>query len=120
MQFRVRRIRGGSLLFTLAAVATGVMTGCSHLERKDADTATAAEALASAIEPLKAKYAPDEHLGVYKVGVESLGHSLALTGEVDRVEARSETLAAAERIGLKVDLGHCLPERRQRAGTAGA
>jgi cell wall-associated NlpC family hydrolase len=103
MQFRVRRIRGGFLLFTLAAVAAGVMTGCSHLERKDADTPTAAEALASALVPLKAKYAPDEHLGVYKVGFESLGRSLALTGEVDRAEARSETLAAAERTGLKVE-----------------
>jgi cell wall-associated NlpC family hydrolase len=56
----------------------------------------------AALESLRLKYAPDKHLGIYNVGLHSVGSELVLTGEVETAKARLETLAALERSGAKV------------------
>jgi cell wall-associated NlpC family hydrolase len=58
--------------------------------------------LSEALHRLELKYAPDKHMGIFTVGVETRGESLVLTGEVDRVEARTEALRAASSAGIKV------------------
>ena len=53
------------------------------------------------LDNLKAKYAPDSHLGVYSVELEQDGTNLVLTGEVDSAQAKIETLAVLARAHVK-------------------
>lgn len=68
---------------------------------------------ARAIQSVKQNYAPDSRLAIFNVGVEGLSRELVLTGEVDRAEARLETIRAVESTGAKViDRIKVLPEER--------
>jgi len=87
----------------MAGVSVVLVNGCSLLGRRTGNTTNSSNALALLLGSLEAKYAPDEHLGVYRVGVQPIGHSLVLTGEVDTAEAKLETISAIERAGLKVE-----------------
>ena len=59
-------------------------------------------AVPQAIQSIKQKYAPDNGLAIFSVGVEHRGRELVLTGEVDRAEARFEVVQAVRRTGAKV------------------
>lgn len=59
-------------------------------------------AISHAIQAVKQKYAPDARLAIFDVGVQRRGRELILTGEVDRAEARFETVQAVECTGAKV------------------
>ena len=120
----------------LAAALAGMLCACAHLDgsspRPQPDRRLA---VPHAIQEVKQKYAPDNRLGIFDVGVQHRGLELVLTGEVDCAEARIETVRAVERTGAKVTdrikvlpdreaggpgVGHLLPERRQRPRAAGA
>src|SRR6185295_8916370 len=51
---------------------------------------------------LEQRFAPDFHLAVYDVTFTARGKELILSGEVDRDEARMETVRAAQQTGAKV------------------
>src|SRR6266403_952673 len=91
---------------TLALLApltiAGMLAGCSHLaSHKDQPSKNACAALNPSLEILRQKYAPDNHMGIFNVGIERRDGQLVLTGEVDRAEAKLETLRAAEGVGVK-------------------
>ena len=85
-----------------ATAASAILAGCSHLNGHDQKPAPdASAALGDALHALERKYAPDNHMGIFAVGLERQNAQLVLTGEVDRAEARMESLQAAERAGVK-------------------
>jgi cell wall-associated NlpC family hydrolase len=86
----------------LLAAAFGLLTGCSLSDGAPNPALPDPSPILPALNQLKAKYAPDSHMGVYSVGLESQAPNLVLTGEVDSAQARLDTLAAIERAGLKV------------------
>ena len=70
-------------------------------------------AVTQAIQGVKQKYAPDDGLAIFAVGVTSLGRELVLTGEVDRAEAKLEVVRAVQATGARVhDQIRCLPDER--------
>jgi hypothetical protein len=86
----------------MGALAAGALAGCAHWGGTEQRAGVQPPRNAVlALETLKQKYAPDNHLGIYSVGLQSYGHALVLTGEVDNAEARTETLRAVETIGVK-------------------
>ncbi len=90
----------------------GMLCACSHFESSGARAEPDRRlAVPRAIQEVKQHYAPDDRLGIFKVGVEYRGRELALTGEVDRAEARLEVVQAVERTGARVsDRMKVLPE----------
>lgn len=87
-------------LLPLVVAAAVLVGGCTikNSPRTKADEMPLRRELTA----LKHRFAPDSHLAVYTVGIERRPSGLALTGEVDRVEARLESLRAAERLGVEV------------------
>lgn len=90
-----------SCILPLVIAAALWAGGCTTT--KPPRTRGAENSLREELAVLKTRFAPDSHLAVYTVGIESRKGSLALTGEVNRAEARVETLRAAERLGVKVE-----------------
>jgi hypothetical protein len=87
----------------LAAALAGMPCGCAHFDGNGPTPEPDRRlAVPHAIRDVKQKYAPDNRLGIFEVGVEPRGRELVLTGEVDRAEARIETVRAVERTGAKV------------------
>ncbi len=101
-------------LMVMALTAGGALVGCSNLEnRGSGPDASAYQAATNAIRTVKVKYAPDAHMGIFKVGAEPRGGSLVLTGEVDQAQAKVDVVRAVERTGTKVtDQIQLLPEAR--------
>ena len=87
---------------------------CAHLDgsgpKPEQDSRLA---IPDAIQAVKQKYAPDSRLAIFDVGVQHQGRELILTGEVDRAEARIETVHAVERTGARVtDRIKVLPDEK--------
>ena len=92
----------------------GILGGCAHLDGKSPNPeAESGIAVPPVIQEVKLKYAPDNRLRIFDVGVQRRGSQLVLTGEVDSVEARIETVRAMERTGTKVtDHIQVLPDEK--------
>lgn len=84
----------------LVAFAAGHLAGCASHNVRHAASAPAA--FAKELRALQNHFAPDYHLAVYEVNFETRGQEIILSGEVDREEARLDTVRAAERTGAKV------------------
>ena len=98
----------------LAAALAGMLCGCAPLTggspRTEADKSSP---VARALQGVKEKYAPNSRLAIFNVGAQRQGLELALTGEVDRAEARIEAVRAVEQTGARVaDRIKVLPEKR--------
>jgi hypothetical protein len=85
----------------LAPVIANALVGCAS--RKPLDAPTASTSFTAELRALENRFAPDYHLAVYDVSFKSQGNEIILSGEVDREEARRETVRAAERTGAKVN-----------------
>ena len=98
----------------LVVALAGMLSGCAHLDSGVPQAgAEKSSAAGRAIQEVKAKYAPDSHLGIFRVGLQQQGHELVLTGDVDRAEARIEVVQAVERTGTRVtDQIKVLPSER--------
>lgn len=99
----MRRPRTMKHCWTLLPVAVVAchFTGCATRHFPEAQTAP--PALAGELQSLQNRFAPDGHLSVYTVGLDYRAGALALTGDVDHVEARLETLRAADRLAVKIE-----------------
>jgi hypothetical protein len=90
-----------SVLLTVALA--GMPCACAHLGVSGPKPEQEGRiAISHAIQAVKQKYAPDARLAIFDVGVQRRGRELILTGEVDRAEARFETVQAVECTGAKV------------------
>jgi gamma-D-glutamyl-L-lysine dipeptidyl-peptidase len=59
------------------------------------------------------KFAPDPHMGIFRVSLETNADGIILTGEVDTAEAKSAAINTVRRTGAKViDHVTVLPEQR--------
>jgi cell wall-associated NlpC family hydrolase len=66
------------------------------------------------------KFAPDPHMGIFKITIETNGNSVALSGEVDKPEAKAAALDAVHHISDKiVDRIVVLPDEHLGAKTWG-
>ena len=108
----VNAIRREWLFVVLAAALAGLPCGCAHRPGNGtAGDPKQRPAVQAALEELRAKYAPDSRMAIFDVGVAHWGRELVLTGDVDRAEARVETVQAVRRTGAKVtDRIQVLPE----------
>lgn len=96
----------------LLVVSTGLMVGC--VANHDSRKRTGVVALSQELRTLQLRFAPDRHLSVYTLGLDQAGGGLVLTGEVDRAEARIETLQAVGQLGVEVaDQIRVLPDATQ-------
>lgn len=86
-------------LLLLAAVVAGHLAGCASHKTQAPSASTA---LKDELQVLKNRFAPDSHMAVYDVGAEKRGDEIVLSGEVDREEARLETVRMAEQTGAAV------------------
>lgn len=98
----------------LIAALVGMPCACAHLDgsgpKPKQDSRLAVQ---NAIQAVKQKYAPDSRLAIFDVGAQQRGRELILTGEVDRAEARIETVQAVERTGAKfTDRIKVLPDEK--------
>jgi len=85
------------------ATLAGMLCGCAHLDGNSPKPGLDSHiAVSRVIQEVKQKYAPDNRLRIFDVGVERRGLELVLTGEVDCAEARTETVRAVERTVAKV------------------
>ena len=122
-----RRIRGLNLMFEfinaskrnwlsglLAATLAVMLCACAHLDgNRPKPGVDSRIAVPRVIQEVKQKYAPDNRLRIFDVGVQRRGSELILTGEVDCAEARTETVRAVERTGAKVtDHIQVLPDEK--------
>jgi hypothetical protein len=58
-------------------------------------------------------FAPDPHIGIFRVSLETNADAIILTGEVDKAEAKSAAIETIQRTGAKiVDHVTVLPEQR--------
>lgn len=89
-----------STLLLLAVAIAGTVAGCAT-RKGDTNTASA-HPFSEELRTLKTRYAPDGHMAVYTVAIDPSRRDLVLTGEVDRAEARLETLTAAKHANLTV------------------
>jgi gamma-D-glutamyl-L-lysine dipeptidyl-peptidase len=59
------------------------------------------------------KFAPDPHMGIFRITLETNADAIVLTGEVDKLEAKSAAIETIQRTGAKVvDDTTILPEQR--------
>ena len=89
----------------MAALTLALVAGCAPLgagRSEGGGSASKYEAATNALREVKAKYAPDSHLAIFRVGVQPQGSGLVLTGDVERGEAKLEAVQAVERTGAKV------------------
>jgi hypothetical protein len=98
----------------LAAALAGMLCACAHVDSNGPRAkGTNADPAVHALEGVKEQYAPNSRLAIFNVGAQRRGMELVLTGEVDRVEARSAAVQAVERTGVRVtDRITVLPEER--------
>jgi len=96
------------------ATLAGSLCGCSHLHGNSPEPEPdSGIAVPRAIQEVKLKYAPDNRLRIFDVGVQRRGSEFVLTGEVDCAEARIETVQAVERTGTKAtDHINVLPDAK--------
>src|SRR2546421_11831771 len=72
------------------------------------------------IQDVRSKYAPDIHLSVFDIGIQSKGRDLVVTGEVSEAAAKLATVRAIESAGIKViDRIEVLPKEDLRAESWG-
>jgi gamma-D-glutamyl-L-lysine dipeptidyl-peptidase len=96
-------MRRNWLCALLVPALPALLTACSHWNGGGLKpSGQSSSAVSNLLQQVKAKYVADNHLGVYNVGVQTAGRELVLTGEVDRAEARVETLQTLERTGARV------------------
>jgi hypothetical protein len=101
------------LIFSLLSLLVEALSGCSDRNGVAPKAQTDFEAITSAIQSVKARYAPDPHMAIFTVGATPQAGTLVLTGDVDRVEATLDILQALERSGLKAtDRVNVLPDSR--------
>jgi gamma-D-glutamyl-L-lysine dipeptidyl-peptidase len=89
----------------MAVVLAALVAGCSHLPVCGPEVAVPGskfQAATNALLSLKARYAPDSHLAIFRVGVQPQGSGLVLTGDVERAEAKLEAVEAVQRTGATV------------------
>lgn len=88
---------------THAAALLLWLIGCAHVERETGPVAGAQTGDAErAVQQVKNRFAPDDHLAIFQVQVQPEGNRVLLTGTVDSAEAKAETLAAVESAGFDV------------------
>jgi len=102
------------LLGLWIATLAGTLCGCTHLDGNNPEPEQDnGIAVPRAIQEVKLKYAPDNRLRIFDVGVQRRGSEFVLTGEVDCAEARIETVQAVERTGTKAtDHINVLPDAK--------
>ena len=98
-----------------------MLCACAHVDTNRAQPEPDRRlAIPHAIQAVKQKDATDKRLGIFDVGVQHQGLALVLTGEVDRAEARIETVRAVQRTGAKViDRIKVLPDEKLGDGVWG-
>lgn len=65
------------------------------------------------LKEVEKQFAPDPHMGIFRVSIETNTDTLILSGEVDKPEAKTAAIEAIHRIGAKaVDRITVLPEER--------
>jgi len=65
------------------------------------------------LQEVESKFAPDPHMGIFRVSLETNADAIILTGEVDKLEAKSAAVETIQRTGVKVvDHITVLPEQR--------
>jgi cell wall-associated NlpC family hydrolase len=103
-----------NLWMTLLVGAGAIgMAGCAHVGGGNPQANEDLTSATNVLLAVKAKYTPDSHIGVFKVGVEPRGSELVLTGEVLQAQARVDAVAAVRRLGLTVkDEIEVLPQAR--------
>jgi len=97
----LKRFRNHWLFLALDAALAGMLAACSSTNER-APQSSQYIAAVRAIQEVKAKYAPDPRLAIFTIGLTNQGGSLVLTGEVDRAQAKAETVIAVERTGARV------------------
>src|SRR5262249_17918227 len=66
------------------------------------------------------KFAPDPHMGIFRISLETNRDAIILNGEVDKPEAKSASIETVQRTGAKVsDRVTILPEQRFGEKTCG-
>ena len=87
----------------LTAALAVMLCGCAHLNSAAPQPgANSSDPVSRAIQGVKDQYAPNSRLAIFNVGAQRRGGNLVLTGEVDRAEAKVETVRAVERTGVRV------------------
>lgn len=94
-----RRFQQHPHFLLAAALAVGL---CACANRRPGATPDSLTSLTRALEPVRLQHAPDRHLNIFTVGIESAGSSVTLTGCVDNAAARADALAAARAAGFQV------------------
>lgn len=90
-------------VFLLVAALSGMLAACAHLDRAGArPDSEKFGSLSRAIQIVKDRYAPDDHLAIFNVNFHREDRDLILAGEVDNPEAKSDALEAVQRAGFKV------------------
>ena len=89
----------------------GALAGCAGLAPEGQPKAATPIALERVLKTVCKKYAPDDHLEIFRVGAVPSGSSLVLTGDVTSAAAKADALAAVRAAGFKVtDRIAVLPE----------
>lgn len=83
-------------LLLATALAVGL---CACANRRPG---AAPDALTRTLEQVRLRHAPDRHLNIFTVGIESTGSSMTLTGCVDNAVAHTDALAAVRAAGFRV------------------
>ncbi|PWU17557.1 MAG: hypothetical protein C5B50_11055 [Verrucomicrobia bacterium] len=92
--FHVSRFTQHVSRFTFQVLAASLLTSCSSPRTDSAILA---------LKQVQARYAPDPHLALFRVGIVAEGSSLVLTGTVDRLEAKTQAAEAVRQTGAKVN-----------------
>ncbi len=88
----------GSLLVALSVPV--LVSGCRSVESPRQKTSVQISLATNLLESARAEIAPDSHLSVYRLGIEPRGSQLVLTGDVDSVQARVQTLQRFKAAGI--------------------
>src|SRR5947209_14495295 len=56
----------------------------------------------SILREVEQRFAPDPHMAIFRISIETNGDTLILAGKVDKPEAKSAALEAIHRIGAKM------------------
>jgi cell wall-associated NlpC family hydrolase len=100
-----------NLVVCVLAALAFALAGCTSVAPDGQPTPTTSAALERALQPVRTKHAPDNHLDIFRVGAVPASGSLVLTGDVTSASAKADVLAAAQAAGFKVtDRIAVLPE----------
>jgi hypothetical protein len=109
-----------ALILSAMALLVCLASGCTHPSKRPPGKASEVNQETETLRVLKANYAPDNHLGVYSVGLQARGRQLVLTGEVDNAGSKLATVTAFKQAGLVVsDEIRMLPSADLGGGTWG-